>query len=145
MAYPRLPAIVYPPVFGNGMYLKLDSYGNIATSVDQITWSAAIQPFGSVDARWFFNGAFFANGMFLIYGHRIVAIGSSLPGSSWQSTIVTGGNWLTCTVNSNNQWYLTDDEGRTATSADSYPGNWAFTRATKILPPTFEFDPMSNW
>lgn len=136
MALPRPPAIEYPPVNGNGLWVKLDSYGSIFTSIDSITWSGLSQPFTSIDAYWLYNGLAFGGGLFVAYGNRIVITGSSLPGSSWSSVINTGGNWISSTFNGTN-WFLVDSEGRTATSRNSYPSNWVFTQPTSSLLPSY--------
>lgn len=144
MAYPQPPKITYPAIYGNGIWVQLDSYGGISTSVDNVTWSNLTQPFTSIDAFWLYNGIAFGSGMFLAYGNHVAIAGTGLPGSSWALVLNKGGNWVAGTFTGSN-WFLTDNEGRTATSQTSYPANWKFTKPTIFLPPSFEFDPMSNW
>lgn len=136
MAYPQPPVIEYPPVNGNGLWAKLDSYGSIFTSIDNITWSEATQPYTSIDAFWIYNGLAFGGGLFVAYGNHIVIAGTALPGSSWASVITTGGNWTSAAFDGT-KWFLVDNEGRTATSRDSYPANWKFTKPTIYLPPAY--------
>lgn len=145
MAYPQPPKITYPSISGNGLWVQLDSYGGISTSIDNVKWNLPTQPFTSIDAFWLYNGITYGSGLFVAYGNHIAIAGTGLPGSSWTSVLNTGGNWISAAFTSNNQWFLTDSEGRTATSRDSYPANWKLTKPTIFLPPTFEFDPMSNW
>lgn len=119
---------------GNGIYVSIDNVGNIATSVDNITWTPSTQPFTSVDAHWSYNGISFGGGIFTAFGNHIVIASNALPGSSWSTTIITGGNWLSATFDGS-KWFLVDDEGRTATSIGQYPGNWEMTNATiPIIP-----------
>ena len=121
------------------LWVKLDSYGTITTSSDNINWNIPTQPFTSIDAFWLYNGITFGAGMFLAYGNRIVIVGTALPGSSWASVIITGGNWTSADydITVPGKWFLTDSEGRTATSFDSYPANWKFTKPVNSLPPSY--------
>lgn len=131
--------------YGNGIYVAITSDGIITYSTDGINWgpppqdnfsAAGVSPFKSVDAKWVYNGIEFGERYFLAYGNRIAIVGTGLPGSAWLSTIVTGGNWISATFNGTN-WFLTDNEGRTATSNNSYPGSWTFTKAIIPQPPSY--------
>lgn len=136
--------------YGNGLYVAITTDGIITYSTDGINWGpppvdnfspAGVSPFKSVDSHWSYNGIEFGGGQFLAYGKRIIIVGTALPGSSWLSSLTVGGNWNSATFNGSN-WLLTDDEGRTATSSNPYPGNWRLTGATRTLPPSYEYDPL---
>lgn len=113
--------------YGNGIYVSITTLGDISTSIDGQTWTDPVSPFRSVDAYWWYTGIEFADKHFVAFGHRIVITNTAFPGNDWMSTLLLGGTWNSATFTGNN-WVLVDDEGRTATSANAYPGDWTIVK-----------------
>jgi hypothetical protein len=122
------PTLWFSVAFGNGVFVTIGEYGEVATSTDGVTWTSQTNLPGRPQAL----SILYAGGQFVVVGNNFAAV--STDGTTWTTGLLTdddywnnltyGNGTYVAVSNASNNSFATSSDGLNWTAQSFGSGRW---------------------